>query len=121
MKTAYIILFFLLCSSHCAFAQKKVLLTNYEEVVTRAKIELDSLFKTGEPLQIESAKRGLVGEYVVDLTLYDKGKVQSIFMVSSNAADVTMQNRVKDFLRTLEFSFKVPKSTNFKVRYTFHF
>lgn len=102
-------------------AQKKPLISNYDEVVARAKAELDSMFQTGAPGQLEAAKRGLIGEYVMDITLFDKGKVQSVFMVSSTAVDVPMQNRVKDFVRTLEFNFKVPKSTNFKFRYTFQF
>lgn len=102
-------------------AQKKQLLSNYDEVVAMARRELDSLFQPGAPLRVQAAKRGLVGEYVVDITLFDKGKVQSVFMVSGSMADVTMQNRVKDFIRTFEFGFKVPKSTNFKFRYTFQF
>lgn len=101
--------------------QKKPLLSNYDEIVNRAKAELDSMFQTGAPLQVEAAKRGLQGEYVMDITVFDKGKIQSVFMVSSNAVDVSMQNRVKDFIRTIEFGFKVPKSTNFKFRYTFLF
>ncbi|MBL7848176.1 MAG: hypothetical protein JNL40_11950 [Cyclobacteriaceae bacterium] len=113
--------FFLLWPKAEAPAQKKPLLSNYDEVVNRAKIELDSLFQTGAALQVEAAKRGLQGEYVMDITVFDKGKIQSVFMVSSNAVDVSMQNRVKDFIRTIEFGFKVPKSTNFKFRYTFLF
>ncbi len=118
LATTFLALFFAI--EECD-AQKKPLLSNYDEVVARATSELDSLFKTGAPLQVEAAKRGLIGEYVMDITLFDKGKVQSVFMVSSTAVDVPMQNRVKDFIRTLEFGFKVPKSTNFKFRYTFQF
>lgn len=114
------ILLVCLCASAVS-AQKKPLLNNYEEVTARAKKELDSLFQTGAPLQVEAAKRGLLGEYVIDITIFDKGKVQSVFMVNSNADNVPMQNRVKDFVRTIEFDFKVPKGTNYKLRYTFLF
>lgn len=102
-------------------AQKKPLLSNYDEVVAAAKAELDSAFQTGKPLQVEAAKRGLQGEYVMDITVFDKGKIQSVFMVNSNADNAPMQNRVKDFVRTIEFGFKVPKGTNYKFRYTFQF
>ncbi len=100
---------------------QKPLISHQEDIIARATSELDSLFKTGGPMQIEAAKRGLAGEYVMDITVFDKGKVQSIFVVSSNAINTEMQNRVKDFVRTVEFGFKIPKSTNCKVRYTFQF
>lgn len=100
---------------------QKPLISHEEDIIKRAQAELDSLFKTGGPLQVEAAKLGLAGEYVMDITVFDKGKVQSIFVVSSNAINAEMQNRVKDFIRTVEFAFKIPKSTNCKVRYTFQF
>lgn len=100
---------------------QKPLISHQEEIIKRARTELDSLFKTGGHMQVEAAKRGLAGEYVMDITVFDKGKVQSIFVVSSNAINAEMQNRVKDFIRTVEFGFKIPKSTNCKVRYTFRF
>jgi hypothetical protein len=102
-------------------AQKKPLLNNYDEVVARAKAELDSMLQTGARLQVEAAKRGLQGEYIMDLTIYDKGQIQSVFMVNSNADNAPMQNRVKDFVRSITFGFKVPKGTNYKIRYTFQF
>ena len=110
----------LFAASNC-LGQKKPLISNYEEVVARAKTELDSLFKTGMPLPLEAARRGLQGAYVIDVTVHDKGQVRSVFVVSSNAVNVEMQNRVKDFIRAIEFGFKVPKSTTYKFRYTFLF
>lgn len=109
------------CLSWPLVAQKKPLLNNYDEVVARAKSELDSMLQTGASLQLEAAKRGLQGEYVIDITIHEKGQIQSIFMVNSNADNAAMQNRVKDFVRTIVFGFKVPKGTNFKFRYTFLF
>ncbi len=121
MKKIAFILIACCCLSAIAAAQKKPLLNNYDEVVARAKVELDSMTQTGTPFQVEAARRGLQGEYVMDITIHEKGQIQSVFMVNSNADNAAMQNKVKDYIRTIVFGFKVPRGTSFKFRYTFLF
>ena len=112
---------FLVFISENSFSQKKILIQEYDKVIASAKSELDNMLKNGGALQLEAAKLNLKGEFVIDMTIHDKGKVQSVFMVSSDAGDVKMQNAVKDLVRRIEFNFKVPKDKAYKFQYTFNF
>ena len=116
--TTLVIVSFLQCEK--SFAQKKLIL-EYEAVVAAAKAELDTMMQPGGALQLESVKLNIKGEYVIDLTIYDKGKVLSVFMVSSDAGEIKMQNAAKDLIRRAVFNFKMPKDKTYKLQYTFNF
>lgn len=64
------------------------------------------------------SKRGIKGEFTVDLTIQGKGNVVTVFMVSSNAttdAQIALKNRLID----LKFpNVKLPKAKRVKFRYT---
>lgn len=104
-----------------SFCQKKKLLQEYDQVVAQAKAELDSLMMPGTAFLQQAAKQNIKGEYILDITVHDKGQVLSVFMVSSDADDVKMQNRAKDLVRTIVFGFKVPRDKTYKFQYTFQF
>ncbi len=104
-----------------SFCQKKNLLQEYDHVVSQAKAELDSLMTPGTAFLQQAAKQNIKGEYILDITVHDKGRVLSVFMVSSDADDIKMQNRAKDLIRTIEFGFKVPRDKTYKFQYTFQF
>ena len=118
--TNIIFVLILVLFSEKSFSQKK-LIPEYDAVVAAAKAELDTMMQLGRALQLEAVKFNVKGEYVIDLTIYDKGKVLSVFMVSSDAGDVKMQNSAKDLIRRVEFNFKVPKDKTYKFQYTFVF
>src|SRR5690348_15673979 len=101
-------------------AQSRKLLQDYEEVITQANLECDSSMKSGY-LHEMSVKYGITGEYTMDVTIYEKGKVLSVFAVHSNAENVKQQNLVKDILKQMQFSFKVPQGKNYKFQHTFKF
>jgi hypothetical protein len=115
----YLCLGFLLFIGVSAAAQKKTLYL-YEEVVAQAKLELDSSMKYGA-LKEWAVKNNIRGEYIMDITIHEKGKVLSVFAVSSDADDIKIQNRVKDMIRTLEFNIKMPKKKTYKFQYIFNF
>ncbi|MBL7930133.1 MAG: hypothetical protein JNL47_11765 [Bacteroidia bacterium] len=104
-----------------SFCQKKKLLQEYDHVVSQAKAELDSLMAPGTVFLQQAAKQNIKGEYILDITVHDKGQVLSVFMVSSDADDIKMQNRAKDLVRTIVFGFKVPRDKSYKFQYTFQF
>lgn len=103
-----------------SFSQRN-LISDYDKVIAEAKSELDSLMMQHGVLQLEAAKRNLKGEYIIDITIHEKGQVLSVFMVSSDADNVKMQNAVKDLVRGVTFAFKMPKGKNYKFQYTFNF
>lgn len=112
--------FFLIFIAEKSFAQKKLIM-EHDAVAAEAKSELDSLMSPAGALQLEAAKKNLKGEYIIDLTIHEKGKILSVFMVSSDADDVKMQNAAKDLIRTVQFNFKMPKDKTYKFQYTFVF
>ena len=56
-----------------------------------------------------------------DVTVFEKGKVLSVFAVSSNATDVKQQNLVKDIIKQMQFGFKLQQGKNYKFQHTFKF
>ncbi|MEO0312578.1 MAG: hypothetical protein RIQ89_2235 [Bacteroidota bacterium] len=103
-----------------AQAQKMKLIEEYEAVVTQAKTELDSSLKSGH-LNDCKIKLKLKGEYIMNVTIGEKGKVLSVYTISNDTDDIPMQNKVKDCVRTQTFNFKMPKGKTYKFEYTFNF
>ena len=110
---------FLLITGFAASAQKKSLY-EYDDVVAEAKSELDSAMKYGT-LKEWVVKNNIKGEYILDITIHEKGKVLSVFAVSNDTDDIKMQNKVKDIIRTILFNIKMPKGKTYKFQYTFTF
>ena len=115
----YLTLVILLLIGFASSAQKKSLY-DFEEVTAEAKLELDSSMRVGE-LKEWSVKNKVKGEYIMDITIHEKGKVLSVFAVSNDTDDIKMQNRVKDIIRTIIFNIKMPKGKLYKFQYTFNF
>jgi hypothetical protein len=123
MKNHIQILFlilFLFISYQYVVAQKP-LIQEYDKVVEAAKSQLDSMMRSNGSLQVEAKELNVTGEYILDVTVFDKGKVLSVYMVSSDADDIKMQNMAKDIIRRVEFGFKMPKGKTYKFQYTFNF
>lgn len=103
-------------------AQKKLpLLESKNEIIQRAIAELDSAMQApkGE-LYLFIQKYQIKGEYTMQLTLRDKGKVVSVFVADKNNADIPSQNRLKDRLMKFKFQFKMPKNKDYKLNYHFN-
>ena len=67
-------------------------------------------------------KKEIVGEFVVDLTIEGKGKIVTVFMVSSPEIEMLKKNALKDKLAQLSFdNIKIPKKERVKLRYTLKF
>lgn len=67
-------------------------------------------------------KKEIVGDFVVDLTVEGKGKIVTVFMVSTPEIEMPKKNALKDKLTQLSFdNIKMPKKERVKLRYTFKF
>lgn len=119
-KVCQLFIFIALLSCFTTSHAQRQLISDYEEVVKRANAEIDASMQTGFLHEME-IKYGIKGEYVIDITVYEKGKVLSVFVVSSDAEDIKQQNLVKDIVKQLEFNFKLPKGKNYKFERTFKF
>ena len=105
-----------------AFAQKKPLVESKAEVEKMASAEFATsmsgpegeLFLFGEENQIE-------GTYDFKVTIGDRGKVVSIFVLNREGGSIQMQNMVKDAVKETRFGFKVPKDKNYSLEYKFKF
>ena len=61
------------------------------------------------------------GTYDFKVTLGDRGKVVSIFVLSRDGGSIQMQNKVKDAVKATRFNFKLPKNKDYSLKYTFKF
>jgi len=116
-----IIVFILVIASN-AVAQKKKLVESKEEVETIAKAEFDLAMKGPEgSLYLFGTENNIKGEYTFKVTLGDKGKVISIFVISREGGDIPSQNKVKDAVKAFRFNFKLPKNKDFSFEHKFKF
>lgn len=119
-KTSLLILIIMLCFS--SLAQKPALIEDKGLIIERANAELDTAMAPPEgSLYLYSQKHAIKGEYTYDISIWEKGTVTSIFAVGNNNGTIDAQNRLKDFLMTFKFNFKMPKGKSYKFRHTFVF
>ena len=111
----------LLISVH-TFAQKKVLLESKEDVEKMAAVEFASSMSGPEgPLYLFGQENNIVGTYDFKVTLGDRGRVVSIFVVNREGGTIHMQNIVKDAIKATKFNFKLPKNKDYSIEYKFKF
>jgi hypothetical protein len=121
MKKSTLLLFFLVLGIS-AFSQKKVLLEDKDQIIERAKLELDSAMMAPEgALYLWAQKNPIQGEFVFDISIWEKGTVTSIYVVANNGGTIDAQNRFKAFLMDFKFNFKMPKGKSYKFRHAFVF
>ena len=120
MRITIITLFALVAMQ--TFAQKKILLESKEEIIEQATTELNNAMQPPEGvLYLWKVENSIKGEYIIDITIREKGDIAAVFMAGSDGADIKMQNLVKDRIRLFEFSFKMPKGKTYKFQYIFKF
>ena len=101
---------------------KKPLIESREEV-KKAAIKEFNLSMTGPEgeLYLFAVENNIKGEYNFKVTLGDKGRVTSIFVISREGGDIPSQNKVKDAVKAFRFNFKLPKNKNYSFEHTFKF
>ena len=103
-------------------SQKKPLIVERDQVIERARTELDSAMQSPEgELFVLAGEYGISGTYIFDISIREKGKVASVFCVERPDGTIKMQNILKDLVKEFKFNFKMPKGKSFKFQYTFQF
>lgn len=120
MKQLIILIFCFL--SLTLIAQKKVLIESQEEVKTLASADFEKSMSGPEgELYLFGKANNIEGTYYFKVTLGDKGKVVSIFVLNREGGTIQMQNKVKDAVKETNFSFKLPKNKDYSLEYKFIF
>jgi len=117
MKQGLVLLLFFIVAFN-SFSQKAVLLTEKESIIAQATKELDASIQSGE-LKEFVTENNIKGEYIFDITIHEKGKVLTVFVVSSDGDDMSKQNLLKTKVREFQFNFKMPKGKSYKFQYIF--
>ena len=101
-------------------AQKKPYYNEQEQAIEAAYKALDTEMSSGD--LIAWAKENQInGSYTFDLTIGGKkGEVYTVFAVEREG-EVNHQNRLKSYLKSMRFPFKMPKDKSYKFRYEFKF
>ncbi len=121
MRNALLLILFVIIGLP-SFSQKKVLIEDKDLIIERAKAELDSAMAAPEgSIYLWTQKNPIHGEYIFDISIWEKGTVTSIYVVGNNGGTVDMQNRFRSFLMEFQFNFKMPKGKSYKFRHAFVF
>jgi hypothetical protein len=103
-------------------AQKKVLVESQEEVKTLASADFEKSMAAPEgELYLFGKANNIAGIYDFKVTIGDRGKVVSIFVLNREGGTIPMQNKVKDAVKETKFSFKLPKNKDYSLEYKFIF
>jgi hypothetical protein len=117
---AIFIIFFLACSLN-SIAQSTADVEK-EKIITDARKQLIVMSAPAGELFDLCAKNKVSGDFAVDITIGGKGKVLTVFMVSSNPENIQNQNFLKSKLSDLQFeNIKIPKNERIKFRHTLTF
>ena len=104
------------------FSQKKQLIESKEEVEKMASAEFkESMSGPEGELFLFGEENNIEGTYDFKVTVGDRGKVVSIFVLNREGGSIPMQNLVKDAVKATRFSFKVPKDKSYSLEYKFKF
>jgi hypothetical protein len=119
LKFFFVLLVFLSSVSLNAQSTAEV---NKEAIITDARKQLVAMSAPEGDLYEFVTKNHIKGEFVVDLTLVGKGKIVTVFMVSSNVETVQTQNQLKSKLMEIGFeNIKIAKNVRIKFRHTLTF
>lgn len=99
--------------------QKRELLSDPMTIESRVIQALDN-HKESDEWKEWLLTSGVKGEFVFDLTIWNKGEVVAVRALSrSEGAEIKDQNALKDYLKVMKFHFKVPKGKRYKVTCNF--
>ncbi len=120
--SSLLILIILMFGSLAVSAQKKPLIENREEVAKKTSETFKAAMDAPEgELYVFGKENNITGSYDFKITLGDKGKVVSIFVLNREGGSIKMQNMVKDAVKETRFDFKLPKNKDYSITYKFNF
>lgn len=102
-----------------SFAQKRVTLTEEEQVQEAVTNEVEALIKSKDFLKKKQKKFSTVKGYIiVDIAVIQNGKLSSFFKVDSDIKDIDFIEYLSDTVLDHKFEFKLPKQQRYKIRQT---
>ncbi len=120
--SSLLILIILMFGSLAVSAQKKPLIEDRDKVAKRASETFKAAMDAPEgELYVFGKENNITGSYDFKITLGDKGKVVSIFVLNREGGSIKMQNMVKDAVKETRFDFKLPKNKDYSITYKFNF
>jgi len=120
--SSLLILIILMFGSLAVSAQKKPLIEDRDKVAKRASETFKASMEAPEgELYLFGKENNITGSYDFKITLGDKGKVVSIFVLNREGGSIKMQNMVKDAVKETRFDFKLPKNKDYSITYKFNF
>jgi len=103
------------------FAQASVPKETQELVSNQVVNELESWQSSEQFNDLLASHPQVSGFLTLEISIYKKGHVRSIFQVESNIENVPLRNAIKNHIKEHKFDLKkMDKKTTQKVRYTFH-
>ncbi|WP_090993845.1 hypothetical protein [Pedobacter insulae] len=102
-----------------SFAQKRVTLTEEEQVQEAVTKEIEALVKDKNFVKKMRKKFSTVRGYIiVDIAVVQNGKLSSFFKVDSDIKDIDFIEYLSDTVLSHKFEFKLPKQQRYKIRQT---
>ncbi len=90
-----------------------------EEIGEKCQQTLTALLDTTSKLNTQITKANISGTYIMDITIAQKGMVQTVYCESDEKTNIAMQNNLKDIIRKYQFDIDLPKDRRVKFRYVF--
>ncbi len=91
-----------------------------EEMAEKLSALLSAAIESGD-IGKKVVKKNIVGTYVMDITVGEKGKVLTVFCESDELTNIQHQNQLKDIIKEQQFEVDIPKARRVKFRYAFDF
>ncbi len=105
--------------SQKSFAQKRLVLTEEEQVQEAVTKEVDAIIKSQDFIKKKNKKfKDVKGYIVVDISVVQNGRLSSFFKVDSDIKNIDFIEYVSDLLLKEKFEFKLPKQQRYKIRQT---
>ena len=116
------ILTILLFTGLLNFTEKRPVIHDKSEVIKRAISDFEKAMAApkGE-LYLFGQKKNISGSYDFKITLGNRGMVISVFINNREGGTIKMQNMLKDAVKDIHFSFKLPHNKKYTMEYTFKF
>ena len=118
---SFLLIVVLLSLSKIGIGQASVPTMTQEMVAMQVKLELDNWVQSQDFQSILQNHPTAKGILTLEISIYERGKVRSIFQLESTIDDVPFRNTIKNWVKEFKFDLKkMDKKTTQKVVYTFN-
>jgi len=108
----------LLILGACTTYAQNTKLNNSEEIIVAAQGQLDNYFKGADFAKYCKKTSAKAGKYVFQISMLDKGKVESVRLLENIDGDIQTQNNLLHLIRSLKIKIKTPKNKRYAFKHT---